>query len=192
MRFACLVTITCALFLCVPFSEVFASEQKIAFVSMKTLFDSYYKTEQANERFEGRAAEIELKYEEMIAGLRAIEREIEGIGIEASDTSLSESERQRIQKVAREKVEQYKTAQRDLAEYDERHRKRIRREIHDAEQKIITEIRGILVDYAKEHKITVLLDSSGKSLNDVETVLYFNKKLDITDAVLKLLNEGKD
>ena len=192
MRFAVITTIACAIFFGFSFSETFASEQQIAFVSMKILFDNYYKTEKANEQFEDKAAEIELKYEEMIAGIRAIERTIEGIGAEASDSSLSESERLRIQKVARKKVEEYKIAKRELAEYDEQHRKRIRRKIQDAERKIIGEIRSVLVDYAGDNGITILLDSSGKSLNDVETILYFDEKLDVTEAVIKLLNENKD
>lgn len=191
MKTSITAVIAAFVMLAATFNETNASDMKIAFVSMKTLFDNYYKTKQANEAFESRAEGIELKYEEMLEGIKKMEQEIEAIGLEAMDNSLSEKERKRIQKVAREKVEEYKSAKQNIAQYDEQHRKRIRREIHEQEQELISEIRGVVNEYAKTNDISILLDNSGKSLNNIETVLYFDEKLDITETLLEILNKDR-
>ena len=61
-----------------------------------------------------------------------------------------------------------------------------------SQQKLIEEIRSEIADYAKKNGIHIVLDNSGKTLNDVESVIYYAPELDITKPILAILNKHAD
>ncbi|NLB56559.1 MAG: OmpH family outer membrane protein [Lentisphaerae bacterium] len=166
--------------------------ESIAFISMKSVFENFHKTIKANADLDERTAAIESKYEEMLSKIKNLEQQIERIGTDAMDSSLSDDARQKIHDQAREKVEEYKAAKSEIELYIEKTRKPLRQEMHDREQKIIAEIQKVVNDYAKTNKITIVFDSSGKTLNNIESVVYYDPQLDITKAILNILNKGQN
>ncbi|MCA1808389.1 MAG: OmpH family outer membrane protein [Lentisphaerae bacterium] len=52
-------------------------------------------------------------------------------------------------------------------------------------------IRAVIADYARRNGFTLVLDSSGKTLNGVEAVVYSDDALDLTETILAILNRGK-
>jgi len=58
------------------------------------------------------------------------------------------------------------------------------------QQQIVSEIRGVIQTYAGENKIDIVLDNSGKTLNNVECVMYFDRRNDITEPILAIMNKN--
>ena len=57
--------------------------------------------------------------------------------------------------------------------------------------KLVEEIKTTISTYAKTQGFTAVLDASGENLNGVPSVLHYDARLDITTAVVDLLNTGK-
>ncbi|MCK5844443.1 MAG: OmpH family outer membrane protein, partial [Victivallales bacterium] len=54
------------------------------------------------------------------------------------------------------------------------------------------EIREAISKYAKKRGFTLVFDASGRTLNDIPSVLYFNTEIDFTDEILDIINKGAD
>ena len=59
-----------------------------------------------------------------------------------------------------------------------------------SQQKLVGEIRAVIEAYVKEHGIRIVFDSSGKTLNSVESVVYYDPAFDITEPILAILNKN--
>ena len=58
--------------------------------------------------------------------------------------------------------------------------------------RIVGEIRDAIKAYAIEQAYSAVIDSSGQSLNAVESIVYHDARLEITDKILEILNKGAD
>jgi Skp family chaperone for outer membrane proteins len=166
-----------------------AADLKIATVSMERLFDEYHKTKDANARFKARADEIELRRREMLADLKTRKNELDELGAEIRDTSLNEAERNKKRAQAEAKFTQAREAEARLLEFDKTSKQQIGEQMRTMQQQFVTEIRGVLQAYIKDRGFTLVLDSSGKTMNNVEAVLIADKSFDITDAILAIINK---
>ena len=169
--------------------QVRAADLKIATVSMERLFDEYHKTKEANARFKARADEMDVKRRELIADAKVRKGELETLGAEARDKSLNDAERNKKQAQAEEKFTQTREAEEKLMDFDKACKLQFGDQMRQLQQQIVVEIRGVIQAYIKDRGITLVLDSSGKTMNNVEAVLIADKSFDITDAILAIINK---
>ena len=168
-----------------------AVDLKIALVSMEHLFDKYHKTLAANARFKSRADEMDVKRRTFLNEIKSKRSELEALSAEARDQSLNDIEREKKKQQEEEKHTQLRDAEEKLVEFDRACKKQFGNQMRHMQQQLITEIRGIIQTYAKDHGITLILDSSGKTMNNVEAVVVSDKTLDITSTILEILNKDK-
>lgn len=164
------------------------AEIKIAVVSMERIFDEYYKTKGANVELKARADEIDVKRREMLADVKSLRNDLETLSAEARDKSLSETEREKKKQAAEERFTQLKDVEDRLQEYDKANKKQFGDQMRQTQLKLVGEIRETIEIYVKAHGITLVLDGSGKTLNSVESVVYYDKAMDITEAIIAVLN----
>jgi len=180
-------------FLILPWMQLpgSAAELKLATVSMERIFDEYHKTQEANAQFKARADEMDVKRRDLMDNVKSRKSELEALSAEARDKSLSDTEREKKKLLAEDKYTQAKDAEEKLMDFDKACKKQIGDQMRQMQQQIITEIRAIIQAYAKNNGITLVLDSSGKTMNQVEAIIVSDKALDITDAILAILNKDK-
>jgi len=169
---------------------VMAAEQKIAFINMEKVFDEYYKTKSANVQFKARGEEIDIKRKEIVSKAKAIKVEFDKLNAELKDKSLNENTRDKKREAAEEKLAELKETEEKLMEFDKAAKKEIADQMRQMQQQIVGEIRGVIQSYAIENKIDIVLDHSGKTLNNVECVMYFDRRTDITDPILAIMNKN--
>jgi len=169
---------------------VMAAEQKIAFINMERVFDEYYKTKSANIQFKARGEEIDTKRKKIVTKARTLKAEFDKLNTEYKDKSLNKSARDKKKDAAEEKLEELRDTEAKLMGFDKGAKKEITDQMRLMQQQIVGEIRGVLQTYALENKIDIVLDNSGKSLNNVESVMYFDKRMDITDFILAIMNKN--
>ena len=169
---------------------VMAAEQKIAFINMERVFDEYYKTKSANVQFKASGEEIDGKRKEIVAKARTLKADFDKLNLEYKDKSLNDSTREKKKEAAEEKLDEIKDVEKTLMEFDKVHKKEISDQMRLMQQQIVGEIRGVIQTYAIENKIDIVLDNSGKTLNNVESVMYFDKRMDITDPILAIMNKN--
>ena len=187
------VRIMATWFLILPWMQLpgSAAELKLATVSMERIFDEYHKTQEANAQFKARADEMDVKRRDLMDNVKSRKSELEALSAEARDKSLSDTEREKKKLLAEDKYTQAKDAEEKLMDFDKACKKQIGDQMRQMQQQIITEIRAIIQAYAKNNGITLVLDSSGKTMNQVEAIIVSDKALDITDAILAILNKDK-
>lgn len=167
-----------------------SAEQKIAFISMERVFDEYYKTKTANAQFKVRGEEIDLKRKEMVTKAKTLKAEFDKLNAEYRDKSLNDNAREKKRDVAEGKLNELKEAEEKLMEFDKVYKKEIADQMRQMQTQIVGEIKGVIQSYVIENKIDIVFDSSGKTLNNVESVVYFDKRMDITDPILTIMNKN--
>jgi len=166
-----------------------ATELKVATVSMERVFDEYYKTKEANANFKARADEVDVKRRELVGDVKGAKVDLEALSSESRDKSLSDSAREKKKRAAEEKFSQYKDAEEKLMEFDKAQKKTFGDQMREAQKGIVKEIGTVIQAYAKEKGFTLVLDSSGKTMNSIEALVYADPALDITEPIMTLLNK---
>ena len=91
---------------------------------------------------------------------------------------------------AEQKLDELKEAEEKLMEFDKIAKKEIADQMRQMQQQIVGEIRGVIQTYSIENKIDIVLDNSGKTLNNVECVMYFDRSADITAPIMAIMNKN--
>lgn len=167
-----------------------SAEQKIAFINMERVFDEYHKTKTANIQFKARGEEIDAKRKDLVAKAKALKAELDKLIAESRDKSLNDNAREKKRDIAEEKQNELKEAEGNLIEFDKTFKKEIADQMRQMQLQIVGEIRGVIQTYAAENKIDIVFDCSGKTLNNVESVMYFDKNTDITEPILAIMNKN--
>lgn len=165
--------------------------QQIALVDMETVFTKYYKTELADKQLKVLAEEYNSERKEMVSQYESLQQDFNSMRDEAQNVALSEDVRTRKKEELDEKVVELRDQERKIQRFQESHQKQLQEQSLRMRKRIVTEIHDEISTYAKSKGITLVLDSSGQSLNGVEVVLYATNQLDITADVIGVLNKGK-
>lgn len=167
-----------------------AAELKIVVVAMERVFDEYHKTKAANEILKTRSDEADIEHSKLMSNVKTLKKELEILNTEADDDSLSETERKKKRSLIKEKFKKYRNAENQLIEFNRTYTKELSREMRKIQEKLVKEIRDTIHRYIKGKGVILVLDSSGKSMNRVESIVYFDQALDITDDIIALLNKN--
>lgn len=167
-----------------------SAEQKIALINMERVFDEYHKTKTANAKFKVRGEEIDVKRKELVTKVKTLKAEFDKLNAEYRDKSLNENARDKKREAGEDKLTELKEAEGNLMEFDKVFKKEITDQMRQMQLQIVGEIRGVIQTYAAENKIDIVFDCSGKTLNNVESVMYFGSSLDITEPILAIMNKN--
>lgn len=169
---------------------IMAAEQKVAFINMERVFDEYHKTKAENVRFKARGEEIDTKRKELISQAKSLKAQFDKLNAECRDKSLNDKAREKKKEDAEDKFNELKEAEEKIMEFDKTYKREIADQMRQMQQQIVGEIRGVVQSYAAEHNLDIVFDSSGKTLNNVESVVYFDKRMDITEPILAIMNKN--
>lgn len=167
-----------------------AAEPTMAFVSMERLFDEYYKTKAANVQLKARFESVDAPRRNLLNQVKTLKSEVDKLSTEARDKSLSDAERDKKRTAAEDKFTLFRDAEAKLAEFDSTYKKQFGDQMKQSQQQLVGEIRAVIEAYVKEHGIRIVFDSSGKTLNNVESVVYYDPAFDITAPILAILNKN--
>ncbi len=169
-----------------------ADPPRIAVISMERVFDKHHKTQSANTIMKAKIDEMEKDRQKMLDDMKKIKSEMETLGLEAADSSLSEAEQKKRIEKAKEKYAAYSEAEERLIRFDRLSKSEFGSRMRETQQEIVDDIRRMVQLYIKDKNIAIVLDNSGKTMNGVEPVIYYDQTLDITDDIIALLNKAAD
>lgn len=165
-----------------------AAEQRIATVNLEKAFNGYYKTKIIDQEF----AEQRKVYSNYLERQTRLLRKDEQIYRQKRDASLNvalaPAERQRRQQEVENLEKSLKKRWVELEQYVAERTKALQESSARERKKVIEDIRSEIRRRAAIEGYTLVLDSSGMSLNDTSIVLYSTDAMDITDKVLTELN----
>lgn len=167
------------------------AEDKIVFVDMDKVFNDFYKTKLADAQLKDQAEEYKGERTKMVDDFKKLQDEFKEVRDEAQNTALSEEARNTKRNAAEEKLVELRELEGKIRRFEESRRRQLDEQMKRVRDKLVEEIKTTISTYAKTQGYTAVLDSSGENLNGVPSVLHFDAKLDITPAVVDLLNTGK-
>src|SRR5687768_6794157 len=172
-------------------SSASAQTLKIGTVDMKKVFESYYKTKDAesriNEARNGAKKELDDRmdvYNKGVADVKKLNEEIE-------KPELSKEAKEQKSKVRDEKVGELKTLEREINEFRSTREKQLQEQSVRMRGGIVDEINKVVADKVKAENYQIVLDKSGPSLNGVPVVLFAKDEYDFTPEVIAALNKNK-
>ena len=169
-----------------------AAEMKVAVVNAGALLKQYYKTARADAQFQDQVEEFGAERDKLLAEHRRLKKEFEQLRAESQSKAFSEDARDKRKVQAEEKLTQVVEYENNIRDLAQSRRKQLEDDGRRMQKKLLGEIQDIVQAYAKTNGFALVLDSSGPASSALPTVLFADEKLDITDAVLKILNAGKD
>ena len=177
--------------------SVFASRAeekplKIAVIDMNRVFQEYNKT-RVNEAKLKKQAEIFKEYSTQLAqSLAKLRQEFIKLRDDSQNMVYSAAERENRRMNAQEKYRQAAAKEQELREYNRERQAQLRDEYEKLRNSILEDISKVVEAKCLAEGYGLVLDKSGRTLNNIPLVVYSSKMLDITDSVIQTLNLGQN
>lgn len=142
-----------------------ASGLKIGYVNLGEVFDGYQRTKQSEQTLEQRSQKIQGELEGRVGELKKLRQGLELLNDQARETKAREIE---------EKSDEFQRAK-------IRTERELLRDRNEAAREILKEIQQTVTEYAKSRGFSIIVDQ--------RSLIYGENALDVTDEVLKALNE---
>ena len=169
---------------------VHAAEVKIAVIDMQKAFEEYEKTKtieiklnQQMEVFREYSNQLQQQYDNL-------RKQYESARDDSQNIALSGAERENKRLKAQQLYESMRLKEQEMNIYKEGRKDQLRDMYAKLRGEVIDDIRKAVHNKAVIEGYTIVLDKSGESLNNVESVVYFQPNLDITDSIIQDLNRG--
>src|SRR5688500_16631557 len=169
-------------------TSAFAQSQRIAVVDMKKVFDSYYKTKQAEAQIKDRAAESDKVYKTMIEDYKKANTDYKGLIDSSNDQAVSVEEREKRKKSAETKLLDLQEIEKSLKQYESQARTTIGAMEKRMRDKLVDEIREVVTRHSTSGGYALVLDSAAVTPYQTPILLHTDGKNDMTDAVIKEIN----
>lgn len=142
-----------------------AAELKVGYVDLAKVFDSYRRTEESDQVLQQKSKQKQTELEGRVEELKKLRQSLELLNDQARETKARDIE---------EKSD-------ELKRLKSRSERELLRERNEMAKGILQEIGQAVTEYAKANSFSVILNQ--------QVLLYGEDAYDVTDEILKLLND---
>ena len=185
---AILYPLTGLLFWLIP---ILSQANAVAVVDLSRAFDEYHRTRTLEQGLKTNADELKLKKDTLFSELEQIVAEFKKARETAESAIFTEEVQEKGRVLAEELLQRKRDKERQLKALEEDARRSIIEARREAEKQIVEDIRAVINEFARTNEILAVFDSSGPSATGVPTILYADERLDITDQIIAILNQGQ-
>jgi len=163
---------------------------KVATVDMQELFKQYHRTKSTTTSMEADVARVKKDQEERMAHLQTIAKAVQDFDKQINDPSVAEAKRREIMAARQLEAQKLQSLQTEMEEFLKRKDRAVKEQIMIQMKSILDEIRVKVQKHAEDEGFDYVLDKSGTSTSQVPILLYTKDATDITDVLMKTLNDG--
>jgi Skp family chaperone for outer membrane proteins len=165
-----------------------AEMQRVATIDLRKVFDSYWRTKQADTTLKEQAAELEKESKTMVDQFRKNEEKYKKLVDGANDQALSQTERDKRKREAENELLGLRDLEAKIKQYDTTSRTTLIEKQRRVRDNLIGEIRDQVKAIVRKNGYTLVVDTAAETANGTPIVLYSAGTDDITDTVLSQLN----
>ncbi|MEZ0253698.1 MAG: OmpH family outer membrane protein [Chthoniobacter sp.] len=183
-----------ALVLAAAFTTATASAQtstKFGTVDMKRVFDSYYKTKDAESKINEDRNAAKKELEDRMDVAKKVLEEVKKLDEEMANPAVSKETKDQKMKIRSEKAADLQNQDREIREFQTTREKQLQEKSVRMRAGIVDDINKIVSDKVKAENFDFVFDKSGPSLNGVPIVLFSRDAFDFTDSVVTALNKNR-
>jgi outer membrane protein len=164
---------------------------RIGTVDMKKVFESYYKTKDAEAKINEARNNAKKELEERMDTAKKLLEEVKKLDEDAARPELSKEAKDQKAKIRGEKAGDLQTMDREIREFQSSREKQLQEQSVRMRGGIVDEINKVVGDKVKADGYDIVFDRSGPSLNGVPILLYAKDSYDFTPDVITALNKNK-
>lgn len=182
------------LVLAAAFSTATASAQtstKFGTVDMKKVFDSYYKTKDAESKINEDRNAAKKELEDRMDVAKKVLEEVKKLDEEMANPALSKEAKDQKMKIRSDKAADLQNQDREIREFQTTREKQLQEKSVRMRAGIVDDINKVVADKVKAENFDFVFDKSGPSLNGVPIVLFSRDSFDFTDSVVTALNRNR-
>lgn len=168
-----------------------AAELKVAVVDTARILKNYYKTDLAERHMQQQLEDFSAERDKLMARHKKLKQEFEALRAEADNKALTDEAREKKKEQAEEKLTEVVEYENTIREKAASRKKELEGEGRKIQAELGKAIRDAVKASAEKGGYTLVLADGGLLANGLESVLYAEPKLDITDEVLSRLNADK-
>jgi outer membrane protein len=167
-----------------------ADRLKVATVDMLALYGEYHKTKTTQTKFDEEQARVVKDRDERVKSLKDLEAEIGALKAQEGDPSVADAKKQQIFGERQAKQQEFEVLRKELEEFLQRKMRALQEQSQLRAKVILEEIRTKVRKHAEDGGYDYVLDKTGTSTSQVPILLYTKDATDITEVLLKTINEG--
>ncbi len=183
-----LITLACS----VALATTAVADVNIGTVNMKSIFDNYYKTKEADAKLNEVRNAYQKELDEKSEKIKALETDITKDREELKKTEISDAKKAPIAKAQEKKLAEWQGAMMAKQKFQQEQGKQIEGQIMRIRSILVGDITKVVTARVKEKSYDLVLDTSGFSANNALPVVFFAKSgFDFTQDVITELNASK-
>ncbi len=164
---------------------------RIGTVDMKKVFESYYKTKDAESKINEARNNAKKELEDRMDQAKRVLEEVKKLDEDIARPELGKEAKDQKTKVRGEKAGELQTMDREIREFQSSREKQLQEQSVRMRGGIVDEINKVVSDKVKADGYDIVFDRSGPSLNGVPILLYAKESYDFTPDVVSALNKNK-
>jgi len=164
---------------------------KLVVVDMAKIYDSHYKTEEANAKFRDAEQKAQEQVEELNKQGQALVDEYKELMEQSKNTVLTPEARSKAEADGQKKMEDIQRKQGEVQNFRTNTQRSLQQRIKTHRDLLLEEITKVVNELAKKQGATLVIDRSGPTLFGIPSVLYSDPSYDITDEVVKEVNKDR-
>lgn len=164
---------------------------RIGTVDMKKVFESYYKTKDAESKINEARNNAKKELEDRMDQAKRVLEEVKKLDEDIARPELGKEAKEQKTKVRGEKAGELQTMDREIREFQSSREKQLQEQSVRMRGGIVDEINKVVSDKVKADGYDIVFDRSGPSLNGVPILLYAKESYDFTPDVVTALNKNK-
>lgn len=164
---------------------------KIGVVNMQKIFSNYYKTKLADANMKKQEEVYQDYAEQLERSKKKLKKEFIKLRDKSQNVSLNKNERKTKQLEAKQKHKQLRAKEAEILQYQQEKQLELRQKYKNTRDAILKDIKNEIRRRAVLEGYSIVMDTSGRTFNNLEAVFYYEKSMDITDDILKALNRGQ-
>lgn len=173
------------------FVSTASAELRIGTVDIKKVFDSYYKTKEAERQATEQRNRTKTEMEGRLQAYQQAVAELKKLDEEVKRPEISSTVRDAKQKELVDKVGKLKTREQEDSNYRGARDKELQELSMRLRDEIMKDVMSVVTERAKSEKYDLVFDLTGPSLNSVPVLLYAKESYDFTPDVVTALNKSK-
>jgi outer membrane protein len=167
------------------------TSMKIGTVDMKQVFDSYYKTKEAEAKINEARTQAKKELDDRLETFNKAQADARKLNEEANKPELTEKAKAEKAKVLNEKLQNLGTLQREIQEFQQTRERQLSEQSVRSRNSLLEEINAVVGNKIKAAGYDLVLDKSGQSLNAVGLVVFSKDAMDFTSDVIAEINASK-
>ena len=164
---------------------------RIGTVDMKKVFESYYKTKDAESKINEARNNAKKELEDRMDQAKKLLEEVKKLDEDIARPELGKEAKEQKTKSRGEKAGELQTMDREIREFQSSREKQLQEQSVRMRGGIVDEINKVVTDKVKADGYDIVFDRSGPSLNGVPILLYAKESYDFTTEVVTALNKSK-